>query len=265
MSAARRRDPQMVRPGSPGRHEGSRSPAARPLRQEPARTSRLPETQVQIAQKGFLDEVRWRLEIGVILLTGIQVLPELRTERTAIPGVWATAMEFDFAERSVTCFGYRWIAVTGSLCALEMPEKSPRLPVKRLRRPRSPLGRRRPKASEAPVAEPPARNGGRPGFPMEEMIEIARKRGAQREDEQRHWIGPVAGVRVRFPERQPPSHRTVVDTVADIYSEAQRVGARDSRQTRKTGFRGFSGDTDQPISVPGSAHVAPRLGTTARR
>lgn len=74
---------------------------------------------VQVAQKAFLDDVRWRLEIGVILLTGVQTLPELHTVPSPIPGVWATGMEFDFSNRTIACFGHRWIAVTGSLGTLD--------------------------------------------------------------------------------------------------------------------------------------------------
>ncbi len=176
-------------------------------------------TQVQLAQKKFLDEVRWRLEIGVILLTGVQVLPELQVERTLIPGVWATAMEFAFAERTVTCFGHRWIAVTGSLCPLEVPEGGAEASCGAAEAAvvTAPL-----EAGEATPAEPPARSGGRPGFPMQEMTEIARQRVRDKTNKGTASVLLEEFVR-RFPQRQPPSHRTVVDHVAEIYSEAQRV------------------------------------------
>ena len=72
-------------------------------------------TQVQIAQKAFLAEVIWRVEIEVILLTGVQTEPELQSVRSKIPSAWATTMTFDFEQRWVTCPGYKWIAVRASL------------------------------------------------------------------------------------------------------------------------------------------------------
>jgi hypothetical protein len=178
------------------------------------------ETSVRIAQNAFLHEVRWRIEIGVILLTGVQVRPELQTVRSPIPGAWATAMEFDFAGRTVACFGHRWIAVTGSLCALDAPEKVAEASYGAAD---AAVGTAPSEAREATPAEPPARSGGRPGFPMQEMVEIARQRGAR---EATNKATATALLRVfveRFPQRQPPSHRTVVDHVAEIYSEVQRV------------------------------------------
>ncbi len=177
-------------------------------------------TQVRLAQKEFLDEVRWRLEIGVILLTGVQVLPELQTERTPIPGVWATAMEFDFAGRTVACFGHRWIAVTGSLCALDAPEKVAEASYGAAE---AAVGTAPLEAREATPAEPPARSGGRPGFPMQEMVENARQRGARGATNKATATALLRAFVERFPQRQPPSHRTVVDHVAEIYSESQRV------------------------------------------
>jgi hypothetical protein len=86
------------------------------------------KTMVELAQKAFLDDVRWRIEIGVILLTGVQTQPEPQTARTAIPGEWATAMQFDIPNRAVTCFGYRWIAVRGTLAIASTPDAAPAPP-----------------------------------------------------------------------------------------------------------------------------------------
>jgi hypothetical protein len=178
------------------------------------------KTFVQLAQKAFLDEVRWRLEIGVILLTGVQTLPELQTVRSPIPGAWATAMEFDFAGRTVTCFGHRWIAVTGSLCALETPGEvaEPSVEAVEAAAETAPL-----EVREAKLPEPSVRSGGRPGFPMKEMVELVRQGGLRQATNKGTATALLKEFVAQFPQRQPPSHRTVVDHVADIYREAERL------------------------------------------
>ncbi len=178
------------------------------------------ETSVRIAQNAFLHEVRWRIEIGVILLTGVQVRPELQTVRSPIPGAWATAMEFGFAERTVTCFGHRWIAVTGSLCALEPPGKAADASAQAVE---AAAGMAPPEVQEAKPSAPDVRSGGRPSFPMQEMIEIARQRGPREATNKGTATALLKEFVARFPQRQPPSHRTVVDHVADIYRAKERL------------------------------------------
>lgn len=174
-------------------------------------------TQVRLAQDAFLHEVRWRIEIGVILLTGVQVLPELQTVRSPILGSWATAMEFDFRQRTVACFGHRWIAVTGSRCAFEASGEPAAISAEGAEATADAAPSELPRATPP---EPPAVSCGRPGFPMDEMVEIARRRGSREATNKGAATALLDEFAARFPGRQPPSYRTVVDHVADIYREA---------------------------------------------
>lgn len=90
----------------------------------PTPSATIASSMVRAAQKEFLHEVRWRLEIGVILLTGIQVEPELQTARSEIPGEWATLMVFDFNQRAVVCQGRKWIAVRGRVARLSQSTRT---------------------------------------------------------------------------------------------------------------------------------------------
>jgi hypothetical protein len=65
-----------------------------------------------------------RMEDGEFYLTGVQQAPELMTSEQPIPGVWASACQFDFKSSVITVNGMRFGSVTASRTT---PAPTPRL------------------------------------------------------------------------------------------------------------------------------------------
>jgi hypothetical protein len=135
-----------------------------------------------------------RIASGEIELTGSQTEPALAADRTSLSPAWAGRMKFDWRNGTVQVGGVRFVDVSG-------------------------VRRATPTAPETGSGGE-SRRGGRPSFPMEEMVEIARRRGSRESTNKGAASALLDEFKVQFPQRRAPSHRTVVDHVAEIYRGA---------------------------------------------
>jgi hypothetical protein len=160
------------------------------------------------ALAALLDDLRRRLESGEILLRGVQTAPVRQAAPSSIPGSWAVDMVFGTKDSTIECGQYRWIAV-------------------RAARPDTAGSMIRQPAAEN-KAESPERtgSGGRPTFPIEDMVAIVREGRRKRLTNNKSEADALlAAFALAYPGVRAPAHRTVVDHVAEIYRTAED-GAR---------------------------------------
>ena len=135
-----------------------------------------------------------RIASGEIELIGLQTEPALAADRTSLSPAWAGRMRFDWRNGTVQVGEVRFVEVSG-------------------------VRRTTPTAPETEAGSQP-QQGGRPGFPMEEMVEIARRRGSRESTNKGAASALLDEFKAQFPQRRAPSHRTVVDHVTEIYRRA---------------------------------------------
>ena len=135
-----------------------------------------------------------RIACREIELTGLQTEPALAADSTSLSPAWAGRMKFNWQNGMVQVGGVRFVEVSG-------------------------IRKTTPNAPETDFGGQPER-GGRPGFPMNEMVEIARQLDSRESTNKGAASALLNEFKTQFPDRQAPSHRTVVDHVAEIYRKA---------------------------------------------
>ncbi len=192
-------------------------------RRQPTGTSWMVETDLTnwlAAWHALENDLRKRIGAGQFYVWGVQAKPLRLTRPELIPPAWAADMKFDFAVGAITVDEYRYTAI---VCSLDPPLAEQAAEVVAVAQAAAEAA---PAPSDAPqgtLREPSGRRGGRPGFPLQEMAAIARQRGRREPTNKSEARTLLTEFVQRFPERQPPSHRTVIGHVPKIYSEAKRL------------------------------------------
>lgn len=138
-----------------------------------------------------------RIASGEIELTGLQTEPALAADRTSLSPAWAERMRFDWRKQTVRIKGVQFVDVFG-------------------------VRRTAPTGPETKSGGQPRRRG-RPNFPMEEMVAIARERMRIRESNvAREAELLLKEYRARHADAKPPAVRTIEDHVTKIYAAAAR-------------------------------------------
>ncbi len=160
------------------------------------------------------EDFRRRIGAGEITLTGLRTKPQLEAVRSAVPPLWAKLLVFDWTKGSLRAADAEFVEVTGERGAsFRRGTIDPGGPAP---------ARTRPAASEPRVAA----KTGRPRFPLGAMAAIAVGRLGKRRSSSKAEAAELLRVfGERFPDRQPPAHRTVCDHLKEIYAQAAAEAA----------------------------------------
>lgn len=174
-------------------------------------------------------DVQMRLESEECFMTGVPRRPMGTTDRVLIPGVWATRFKFDFFRNVV------W-GIVGSYDAVRIHLQHPDTPrtgaferVTIDRPTEQPASTNELSAEQELEAGPQAsgsRRRGRPPFPIDDFVKIARHRLHTRHTANK---AEANALREAFPRqnvgKQVPAFTTIEDHVQRIYEQAAREEA----------------------------------------
>jgi hypothetical protein len=148
------------------------------------------------AKEALHTDFRTRIADGRIQLFGLQIAPQLAPERARLSSTWAGRMQFDWRTQTVKIEGAIFADVEGVQAPFMLP------------------------ADRKPAA--PKRERGRPGFPMDELVAIARTRLSLRlSNNQREADMLLREFRRLHQSARPPGVRTIKDHVTKIYAAAE--------------------------------------------
>lgn len=151
-----------------------------------------------------------RLRDGRIILTGLQIQPQLAASRTRLSPDWVPHMVFDWERQAVRVFDAVFIDVQGQ--------------------PKPPATQR---SLKAPGRVSGGRPRGRPRFPFDEFVAIIAARSWKRRQTNKAEANALLRqFSSRYPDRLPPSHRTVLSHVPKLYEEVVRRSA--AQKSRKS-------------------------------
>jgi hypothetical protein len=167
------------------------------------------------AWKELEADFRRRVERGEINLIGVSTWPLRETERRPISNLWAADLRFDFRSNLINVVQYQYS--THRYVAVLARRQEPR-----------PAAVAQPRAAPDETSEggspgtgSPKR--GRPSFPLEMMVQLAAELCGSARPNHKAVAHLLREAFVeRFPGAQPPSERTIIDHVPEIYARLGR-------------------------------------------
>lgn len=185
-----------------------------------------PEKALELALRDQLVDFRRKIEAGDLEIAGVQTYPERETERRPIPALWASDFSFDFENNKVSVVQfnrvkYMYIAVMVS--GPQPPEQAPpetwSMPPDEAAPP--PLDDPESDQQSSDVDDTVIGRAGRPPFPMDDFVAIARSRLDRRRPTNKEEAYELLREFERLnPGRKVPAYREVRDHASRIYMAA---------------------------------------------